>query len=25
VNGVKTMSETLEDLFMEMTGGEVRG
>lgn len=24
VNGVKTMSETLEDLFMEMTGGEVR-
>ncbi|PEJ58201.1 ABC transporter ATP-binding protein [Bacillus sp. AFS002410] len=25
VNGVKTMSDTLEDLFMEMTGGEVRG
>ncbi|WP_088014496.1 ABC transporter ATP-binding protein [Gottfriedia acidiceleris] len=25
VHGVKTMSETLEDLFMEMTGGEVRG
>lgn len=25
VNGVKTMSETLEDLFMELTGGEVRG
>ncbi|WP_088073012.1 ABC transporter ATP-binding protein [Gottfriedia luciferensis] len=25
VNGVRTMSVTLEDLFMEMTGGEVRG
>ena len=25
VNGVRTMSDTLEDLFMEMTGGEVRG
>jgi ABC-2 type transport system ATP-binding protein len=25
VNGVRTMSVTLEDLFMEMTGGEVHG